>query len=204
MQSMDQTIGVLIAIASSCLGGTAAAVTRYLVGNADPLTLAILRWGIGFLACCRSPCMLRAQAGRRAATGCASPGSASASSACSSSSTTSPSATRPRPAPASRCRPCRCRPWSSARSARHRTADRAQDRSASAIAMLGVLAALASGLASRAARRLARRIDHDRRRAMHGLLQRLVAPVHPALERARLSLRRHGSWRGGAGRSSAS
>ena len=29
--------------------GTAAAVTRYLVGNADPLTLAILRWGIGFL-----------------------------------------------------------------------------------------------------------------------------------------------------------
>jgi drug/metabolite transporter (DMT)-like permease len=39
--------GVLIAIVSSSLGGTAAAVTRYLVGNADPLTLAILRWGIG-------------------------------------------------------------------------------------------------------------------------------------------------------------
>src|SRR5256714_6353230 len=34
---------------SSALGGTAAAVTRYLVGDADPLTLAILRWGIGFL-----------------------------------------------------------------------------------------------------------------------------------------------------------
>jgi drug/metabolite transporter (DMT)-like permease len=46
---MDHTIGVLIAIASSFLGGSAAAVTRYLVGNADPLTLAILRWGIGFL-----------------------------------------------------------------------------------------------------------------------------------------------------------
>jgi drug/metabolite transporter (DMT)-like permease len=41
--------GVLIAIVSSCLGGTAAAVTRYLVGNADPITLAILRWDIGFL-----------------------------------------------------------------------------------------------------------------------------------------------------------
>src|SRR5260221_5190256 len=41
--------GVLLAIVSSCLGGTAAAVTRYLVGNADPLTLAILRWGIGLL-----------------------------------------------------------------------------------------------------------------------------------------------------------
>ncbi len=46
---MSERSGVLIAIASSCLGGAAAAVTRYLVGNADPLTLAILRWGIGFL-----------------------------------------------------------------------------------------------------------------------------------------------------------
>jgi drug/metabolite transporter (DMT)-like permease len=35
-------------LVSSCLGGTAAAITRYLVGNADPVTLAILRWGIGF------------------------------------------------------------------------------------------------------------------------------------------------------------
>ena len=32
----------------ACLGGSAAAITRYLVGNADPITLAILRWGIGF------------------------------------------------------------------------------------------------------------------------------------------------------------
>ena len=46
---MGELVGVLIAIVSSCLGGTAAAVTRYLVGNADALTLAILRWGIGFL-----------------------------------------------------------------------------------------------------------------------------------------------------------
>jgi drug/metabolite transporter (DMT)-like permease len=46
---VGELIGVLIAIVSSCLGGTAAAVTRYLVGNADALTLAILRWGIGFL-----------------------------------------------------------------------------------------------------------------------------------------------------------
>lgn len=46
---MNELTGVLIAIVSSCLGGTAAAVTRYLVGNADPITLAILRWGIGFL-----------------------------------------------------------------------------------------------------------------------------------------------------------
>jgi len=46
---LNEWVGVLIAIVSSCLGGSAAAVTRYLVGNADPLTLAILRWGIGFL-----------------------------------------------------------------------------------------------------------------------------------------------------------
>ena len=46
---MGEWLGVAIAIASSSLGGTAAAVTRYLVGDADPLTLAILRWGIGCL-----------------------------------------------------------------------------------------------------------------------------------------------------------
>ena len=46
---MNEWFGVALALISSCLGGTAAAVTRYLVGNADPITLAILRWGIGFL-----------------------------------------------------------------------------------------------------------------------------------------------------------
>ncbi len=46
---MAESVGVLIAVVSSCLGGTAAAVTRYLVGSADAVTLAILRWGIGFL-----------------------------------------------------------------------------------------------------------------------------------------------------------
>jgi drug/metabolite transporter (DMT)-like permease len=46
---LGEVVGVLIAIVSSAVGGTAAAVTRYLVGAADPLTLAILRWGIGFL-----------------------------------------------------------------------------------------------------------------------------------------------------------
>ena len=45
---MGEWIGVSIALVSSCLGGTAAAITRYLVGGADPITLAILRWGIGF------------------------------------------------------------------------------------------------------------------------------------------------------------
>jgi drug/metabolite transporter (DMT)-like permease len=48
-QEVGLGLGVLIAIVSSALGGTAAAVTRYLVGDADALTLAILRWGIGFV-----------------------------------------------------------------------------------------------------------------------------------------------------------
>jgi len=44
---LGEWFGVLLAIVSSSLGGTAAAITRYLVSSADPLTLAILRWGIG-------------------------------------------------------------------------------------------------------------------------------------------------------------
>jgi drug/metabolite transporter (DMT)-like permease len=45
---LGEWIGVALALVSSCLGGSAAAITRYLVGQADPVTLAILRWGIGF------------------------------------------------------------------------------------------------------------------------------------------------------------
>jgi len=45
---MSEGLGVLLAILSSCLGGSAAAVTRYLVGSADPVSIALLRWGIGF------------------------------------------------------------------------------------------------------------------------------------------------------------
>ncbi len=46
---MSEWTGVLIALLSSSLGGTAAAITRYLVSGADPVALAFLRWGIGFL-----------------------------------------------------------------------------------------------------------------------------------------------------------
>jgi drug/metabolite transporter (DMT)-like permease len=48
-EKLSEWIGVAIALVSSALGGTAAAITRYLVGNADPVSLAILRWGIGFI-----------------------------------------------------------------------------------------------------------------------------------------------------------
>jgi drug/metabolite transporter (DMT)-like permease len=46
---MGEWVGVAIALLSSSLGGTAAAITRYLVSGADPVALAVLRWGIGFL-----------------------------------------------------------------------------------------------------------------------------------------------------------
>ena len=58
---MGEGIGVLIAIVSSALGGTAAAVTRYLVSDADSLTLAILRWAIGFLCVLPVALVLRAR-----------------------------------------------------------------------------------------------------------------------------------------------
>jgi len=58
---VDNTIGVLIAVVSSSLGGSAAAVTRYLVVDADPITLAILRWGIGFFIVLPATLMLRAK-----------------------------------------------------------------------------------------------------------------------------------------------
>ena len=42
-------IGILAAIASSALGGTAAAVTRFVIGATDPVMLAVFRFGLGFL-----------------------------------------------------------------------------------------------------------------------------------------------------------
>ena len=62
----NEQLGVLIAVLSSALGGTAAAVTRYLVGSADPVTLAILRWGFGFLCLLPVTILLHAQWPRRA------------------------------------------------------------------------------------------------------------------------------------------
>ncbi|WP_149535877.1 DMT family transporter [Siccirubricoccus phaeus] len=46
---MNETIGILAAMCSSGLGGTAIAATRYLAGAADPLTIGACRFGIGFL-----------------------------------------------------------------------------------------------------------------------------------------------------------
>src|SRR5258707_1550360 len=59
--SVGEWFGVSLALVSSILGGSAAAVTRYLVGNADPITLAILRWGIGFLCVLPATLLLKAR-----------------------------------------------------------------------------------------------------------------------------------------------
>ena len=45
----SESIGILAAIASSALGGTAAAVTRFVIGATDPVMLAVFRFGLGFL-----------------------------------------------------------------------------------------------------------------------------------------------------------
>jgi len=58
---LTERIGVAIALLSSCLGGSAAAITRYLAGNTDPITLAILRWGVGFLCVLPVALLLRAK-----------------------------------------------------------------------------------------------------------------------------------------------
>jgi drug/metabolite transporter (DMT)-like permease len=63
---MNEQAGVVIAILSSALGGTAAAVTRYLVSSADPITLAILRWGFGFLCVLPVALLLRVRWPERA------------------------------------------------------------------------------------------------------------------------------------------
>jgi drug/metabolite transporter (DMT)-like permease len=58
---LTEWIGVAIALVSSSLGGSAAAITRYLAGNTDPITMAILRWGIGFLCVLPATLLLRAK-----------------------------------------------------------------------------------------------------------------------------------------------
>lgn len=46
---MKEHVGVVAAIVSSALGGTAAAITRYVIGATDPVTLAAFRFGIAFV-----------------------------------------------------------------------------------------------------------------------------------------------------------
>ena len=192
---LGQSLGVLIAIVSSSLGGTAAAVTRYLVGNADPLTLAILRWGIGFVCVLPIALLLRVRWPRRSdwlavaalgicffglffilyniAVGYTTAARASLALA------TLPLQTMVVGALLG------IEPLTARKSA------------GVAIAVLGVFARARVGPVRRSARGVARGIDHDRRGPLHGLLQRLVSPLHRTIERARIPGGRHGLRRGG-------
>jgi len=58
---LSEWFGVIIAIVSVSLGAAGLAVTRYLVTAADPVTLAILRWGIGFLCVLPVALLMRAK-----------------------------------------------------------------------------------------------------------------------------------------------
>ena len=49
MGAVSPTAGVIAAVFSSALGGTAAALTRYTIHASDPVTLAAFRFGIGFI-----------------------------------------------------------------------------------------------------------------------------------------------------------
>lgn len=46
---MSERVGILAAVVSSALGGTAVATTRYLTGTVDAVTLAAFRFGIAFV-----------------------------------------------------------------------------------------------------------------------------------------------------------
>jgi drug/metabolite transporter (DMT)-like permease len=46
---MNNTLGIVAALLSSALGGTAGAITRYLIGASDPETLAYFRFGVAFV-----------------------------------------------------------------------------------------------------------------------------------------------------------
>jgi drug/metabolite transporter (DMT)-like permease len=46
---MRERTGILMAMASSAIGGTSAAVVRFMVGSTDPVTLSALRFGAGFI-----------------------------------------------------------------------------------------------------------------------------------------------------------
>jgi drug/metabolite transporter (DMT)-like permease len=58
--SLGEWFGVIIGIVSVSLGAAGLAVTRYLVTAADPVTLGILRWGIGFLVVLPVALLMRA------------------------------------------------------------------------------------------------------------------------------------------------
>ena len=194
---MGELIEVLIAIVSSCLGGTAAAVTRYLVGNADALTLAILRWGIGFLFVLPIALVLRVKWPPRsdwfgvAALGLCFFGLFFILYNIALGYTTAARASL-----ALSTLPLQTMLVGGILGIERLTMRKSVGVG---IAVLGVFAALASGLSAAPTGAWRGELIMAGRGALHGVLQCLVARLHPAIERARISRGRHGCRRRGAG-----
>ena len=191
--AVDQTIGVLIAIVSSSLGGSAAAVTRYLAAGADPITMAVLRWAIGFVVVLPVALAMRAKFPPRAdwpavvALGICFFGLFFIFYNIAVGYTTAA-----RAALALSTLPLQTMVVAALLGIEALSLRKSLGV---AIAMLGVFGGARLRAVGGAGRRLARRSDHDRRRALHGVLQRVDAPFHRALERARFPHRRHGRGR---------
>ena len=187
---MGEWVGVAIALVSSCLGGTAAAITRYLAGNTDPITMAILRWGIGF--CCVLPAalLLKARWPQRkdwpavAALGFCFFGVFFVLYNIAMSYTTAARASL-----ALATLPLHTMVVGALLGIEPLTKRKSIGVG---IAVLGVFAALASGLSSAPPGAWRGELIMTAAVLVHGVLQRLVPPVHPAVECARLSHRRHG------------
>ncbi len=189
---MGEWAGVAIALASSSFGGTAAAITRYLVGGADPILLAILRWGIGFL--CLLPCALLLGVRWPQRPG----GSGDSAWHLLLRSVLHPLQHRGLLHDRRACQPCAgdvAAPHHGGRRAARRGApDGAQDHGRRRRrARRG--GGAGRGPRAESARCLARRVDHDVRGVLHGVLQRAVASADAALERARFPHRWHGRGR---------
>jgi len=58
---MGEGIGILMAMMSSAIGGTSAALVRFMVGSTDPITLSALRFGAGFVVLLPATLMMRAR-----------------------------------------------------------------------------------------------------------------------------------------------
>jgi drug/metabolite transporter (DMT)-like permease len=58
---VQKKTGIILAVVSSATGGTAAAVTRYLVVHADAIMIALLRWGFGLICVLPVTLALRAR-----------------------------------------------------------------------------------------------------------------------------------------------
>lgn len=57
----SQRLGILAAILSSAIGGVSTAATRFAIGGTDPITLAALRFGLGFACLLPVTLALRSQ-----------------------------------------------------------------------------------------------------------------------------------------------